>query len=180
MIGHDSLQVCCIAKSAWREIRGNGTSSTYEFDDHTELVTEIRGRFSNSEGGQSSGVAFYGSKGYMTSSGGSRFNVFLEGRNTPEPDLGTVNEGERPGEEEALHFRNFFEAVRAGKRDMLKAEINETYLSTALCLLGNISYRLKRELQFDPATQRFKADREADAMLRDKSRAPFTIPEIRA
>ena len=35
-------------------------------------------------------------------------------------------------------------------------------------LLGNISYRLKPELLFDPATHRFKGDHEANAMPRDK------------
>jgi hypothetical protein len=60
---------------------------------------------------------------------------------------------------------------------MLHAEINETYLSTAFCLLGNISYRLKREIKFDPNTRRFIGDHEADDMLKDKYRAPFTVPE---
>ncbi len=149
----------------------------YQFDDQTELVVEIRGRYSNNEAGTTSGTAFYGSKGYMVGDTQGRFKVFLEGRKTPEPDLGTVGEGT---DEEPAHFRNFFEAVRAGKQEMLHAEINETYLSTVFCLLGNISYRLKRELHFDPATHRFKSDHEADAMLRDKSRAPFLIPEIRS
>ena len=60
---------------------------------------------------------------------------------------------------------------------MLTAEINETYLSTAYCLLGNISYRLKRELHFDPAAGRFLGDHEADEMLREKYRAPFAVPD---
>ena len=64
------------------------------------------------------------------------------------------------------HFRNFFDAIRAGKRDLLTAEINETYTSTAITLLGNISYRLKRELRFDPVQQRFTGDQEADAIDR--------------
>ena len=72
---------------------------------------------------------------------------------------------------------NFFDAVQAGKREMLTAEINETYLSTAFCLLGNISYRLKRELRFDPTARRFLGDPEADAMLRNRYRAPFIIPD---
>ena len=49
---------------------------------------------------------------------------------------------------------------------MLTAEINETYASTAITLLGNISYRLKRELRFrSGATQRFTGDEEANAMI---------------
>ena len=70
-----------------------------------------------------------------------------------------------------------FLPTTAGKRDILTAENNETYLSTAFCLLGSISYRLKRELHFDPAANRFVSDHEADEMLRDKCRAPFTVPD---
>lgn len=40
------------------------------------------------------------------------------------------------------HFVNFVEAVRAGRRDMLNAEVLEGHRSTAVCHVGNISYRL--------------------------------------
>ena len=74
------------------------------------------------------------------------------------------------------HFHNFFDAIRANQRDLLTAEINETYASTAITLLGNISYRLKRELRFDPEQQRFTGDAEANAMITGTYRAPFTVP----
>ncbi len=151
---------------------------TYQFDDGIEMVMEIRGRYTNSEGGVSSGLMFYGSKGYMISDTHTEgFKVFLNGRSTPEPELGKLDDVDRTGDEELSHFQNFFDAVRAGKREMLTAEINETYLSTAFCLLGNISYRLKRELHFDPGASRFVGDRDADDMLRDKCRAPFVVPD---
>ncbi len=40
------------------------------------------------------------------------------------------------------HFVNFIEAVRAGRREHLNAEVLEGHLSTAVCHAGNISYRL--------------------------------------
>jgi len=40
------------------------------------------------------------------------------------------------------HFVNFIEAVRAGRREHLTAEILEGHTSTAVCHTGNISYRL--------------------------------------
>jgi hypothetical protein len=75
------------------------------------------------------------------------------------------------------HFANFFSAVRDEKREMLTADIAETFYSTAYCLLGNISYSLKRELRFDPARRQFTGDAEANAMLKDHYRMPFAIPE---
>jgi len=156
----------------------NVQSVSYVFGDSTELVAEIRGRFTNVEGGTSYGNMFYGSKGYMISdSGHESFRVYLEGKTTPEPDLGRADDVEPGANGPVSHFRNFFDAVEAGKREMLTAEINETYLSTAFCLLGNISYRLKRELRFDPEARRFVGDHEADAMLKEKYRAPFLIPD---
>ena len=86
------------------------------------------------------------------------FNVFLEGKTTPEPDFGRPAEAGADGRARVSHFHIFFDALRADNREMLTAEINETYLSTAFWVLGNISYRLKRELRFDPATQRFRND----------------------
>jgi predicted dehydrogenase len=46
------------------------------------------------------------------------------------------------------HQRNFVDAVKARKQSMLTAEINEGYVSTALCHLANISYRLGEEASF--------------------------------
>ncbi len=42
------------------------------------------------------------------------------------------------------HFANFIRAVREGRRDVLNADILEGHQSTALCHVGNISYRLGR------------------------------------
>jgi predicted dehydrogenase len=46
------------------------------------------------------------------------------------------------------HFGNFINCVRSRKRDELNAEILEGHRSAALCHLGNISYRLGREVPF--------------------------------
>ena len=47
------------------------------------------------------------------------------------------------------HFRNFIEAVKADNPKLLNAEILEGHLSSALCHLGNISYRLGEPVPFD-------------------------------
>lgn len=40
------------------------------------------------------------------------------------------------------HFADFIEAMRSGKREDLNAEILEGHISTSICHVGNISYRL--------------------------------------
>jgi predicted dehydrogenase len=59
------------------------------------------------------------------------------------------------------HYGNFFQAVRSRKPDTLNAPIEEGHLSTALCHLGNISYRLGKLQPFSEKTRAFGDDREA-------------------
>ncbi|HPO15203.1 MAG TPA: Gfo/Idh/MocA family oxidoreductase [Candidatus Hydrogenedentes bacterium] len=47
-----------------------------------------------------------------------------------------------------LHFANFIECVRSRKREDLKSEIVEGHLTSMLCHLGNISYRLGEDMSF--------------------------------
>lgn len=156
----------------------NTQLTTYRFEDGAELIAEIRGRFTNSEGDVSSGLMFYGSKGYMISDpkNDGHFHVYLDGKKTPEPDLGTLKNLDPSVDDEVYHFQNFFNAVRADKREMLAAEIEQTFLSSAFCLLGNISYRRKRELRFDAQNRRFTNDPEANEFLKGTYRSPFVVP----
>jgi hypothetical protein len=60
------------------------------------------------------------------------------------------------------HFAKFADAVRMRDPKLLESEIEETAISTALCHLGNISYRVKSELQFDPKTLQFVGTRRRE------------------
>jgi predicted dehydrogenase len=152
----------------------NTQVTTYEFEDGKQLVCEIRGRFSNEEGGAHSGIFFYGSDGYMTIDHNT-VKVFRGKNAQPEPGLGKLEDVDRFEQDESSHFHNFFDAVRSGNRALLTAEIEETYLSSVFSILGNISYRLRRELRFDPHESRFLNDAEADRMLHGQYRAPFIV-----
>jgi predicted dehydrogenase len=156
----------------------NTQIATYSYDDGTEIVMEIRGRASNAEGGMNNGVIFYGSKGFMEVISGSSVRVFLEGKTSPEPDLGTIEGAPEDRHEDDRHFLNFFAAMRANNREMLHAEIHEIHLSTALCLLGNISYRLGKEVRFDSTRRGFRDDPKTEAMLKGVYRPPFTVPAV--
>ncbi len=75
------------------------------------------------------------------------------------------------------HFQNFIDCIRSRKTAELKAPIEEGHFSTALCHLGNISYRVGRSVTFDGATERFVGDAEADKLLTRTYRAPYKVPE---
>jgi predicted dehydrogenase len=61
------------------------------------------------------------------------------------------------------HYGNFCQAVRNNKVSELHADIEEGHLSSALCHVGNISYRLGREAPLASAeTKSYGRDKDAD------------------
>ena len=58
--------------------------------------------------------------------------------------------------------------------------VQSGHLSSALAHLGNISYRLGRQLRFDPVAERFigEGENEANAMLSRDYRAPYLLPDV--
>jgi predicted dehydrogenase len=63
------------------------------------------------------------------------------------------------------HFGNFLKAVRSRRPEDLNADILEGHLSSALCHLGNISYRLGTPTPFDKAEHIFGSDKDATSTL---------------
>ena len=114
----------------------------------------------------------YGAKGWMKV-GEDRAQVFFGRKNEPGPVL-TADAKTDSGQ---AHFENFVDAIRSRKSDDLRAPLEEGHLSTTLCHLGNIAYRLGRSVKFDGARERFVGDDEADKLLTRKYRAPYVIPE---
>ena len=58
------------------------------------------------------------------------------------------------------------------------ADIEIGHHSTNTCHLGNIAYKLGRKLDWDEATETFKDDREANALLTREPRRGFELPKI--
>ena len=50
--------------------------------------------------------------------------------------------------------------------------------AAAMCHLANISYRLKRKLEYDPAKMQFVNDIAANKMLTRPYRAPYVVPTV--
>ena len=62
------------------------------------------------------------------------------------------------------HMRNFLDAIRTRGRPV--ADIEEGHISTATCILANLSQRLNRTLTWDAAKQVVERDDEANRLLR--------------
>jgi len=152
----------------------NTQVATFEYDDGTQLVFEVRGHYTNDEMGVRVGNLFYGSEGYMVSSDGFKAHMGPKGDGPPKQGLQPKPVG---GSGAGDHFRNFIDAVRSRKREDLNADILEGHLSAAHCHLANISYRLGRALRFDPVKEAFIGDEQADKLLTRPYRKPFAVPE---
>ncbi|MGO8733472.1 MAG: Gfo/Idh/MocA family protein [Terriglobia bacterium] len=75
-----------------------------------------------------------------------------------------------------LHEKNFLDCVRS--RQKPNADIEVGRISTTVCHLGNICTRLRRDVSFDPKTETFGHDKEANACLTREHRKPYTTPKV--
>jgi predicted dehydrogenase len=112
------------------------------------------------------GNLVYGSEGYVAKTV-ARWQSYLGKALEPGPSGGG----------EADHYQAFVDAIRIADPKTFNRKMEEAFYSCALVHLGNISYRLGRSLDFDPVTQRFVSDEEANQMLRREYREPFVVRE---
>src|SRR5690606_30110774 len=102
------------------------------FGDRT-LVFEVRGLKTEALRGAKVGNIFHGSEGYVVMTAYNKGAAF---------DLNGNMVRQFSGGSDSLHYENFLKAVRSRNYQDLNADIEEGHLSSALCHLGNISYRL--------------------------------------
>lgn len=152
----------------------NTQTCSFKYSDGTMLEFETRGRYTNHEGskGQEVGNLFYGTEGWLEISGDS-WKAFR--RREREPFAGSKDDGVK---QTSSHFTNFIDAVRAENNEVLHCDINEGFYSSCLPLLGNISYRVGREVRFMNEYEKFINDPEADTHLKRVYRKPFVVPDI--
>ena len=119
-----------------------------------QLVFEVRGLATGDLQGAKVGVIYYGSEGTLVLpnyNGGAAFDK--SGK-----QVASFNAG-------GDHFANFVKAVRSRKSSDLHADILEGHLSSALCHLGNISYRLGSQMPVVAAKEQLAASQVKDEAL---------------
>ncbi|MGH9720855.1 MAG: Gfo/Idh/MocA family protein [Bryobacteraceae bacterium] len=153
----------------------NTQIATFDYGDAT-LMFEVRGLTTGGEasiqfgGGNYVGNIFLGEKGYM-SVDGAGFQIFLGDKREPGEQMKAERGGDTGG-----HMSNFIAAIKSRKYQDLHCDIAVAGPSADLVHMANISYRLKRRLQFDPVGKKFAGDSEANAMMtRPRYRAPYMI-----
>lgn len=75
-----------------------------------------------------------------------------------------------------VHMLDFLRAIQSRSKPV--ADIEQGHISTACCLLANLSMQLGRSFTWDPETHRVIGDEEANRRLRRPYRQPWTHPEV--
>ncbi len=74
-----------------------------------------------------------------------------------------------------LHMLDFLAAIEKGGRPV--ADIEEGHISTASCILANISMQTGRPVVYDPKKRQIIGDAEANALLQRPYRKPWVHPD---
>jgi predicted dehydrogenase len=76
------------------------------------------------------------------------------------------------------HMKDLLAAIDARSKPV--ADIEQGYISSACCILGNVAMKLGRTLEWDARAGRVVGDDEANRLLRRPYRKPWTHPEAGA
>ena len=142
---------------------------TYEYGDFM-LTWELRSFAAHHPiDGHREGIAFVGSDGTLVLTHQGWDVYFQDGSNGPSESAKDVRES-------GLHEKNFLDCVRS--RQTPNADIEIGRLSTTVCHLGNICTHLRRDVTFDPKTETFGNDKQANAYLSREHRKPYILPKV--
>ena len=75
-----------------------------------------------------------------------------------------------------LHMLDFLKAIADKGRPV--ADIEEGHISTASCILANLSMQTGRPLVYDPKKHVVVGDKEATALLQRPYRKPWVHPDV--
>ncbi|WP_299468398.1 Gfo/Idh/MocA family oxidoreductase [uncultured Gimesia sp.] len=112
---------------------------------------------------------FYGDKGFMMVDR-TGYRIFYKHERAPA--------FEEKWQDTPTHYQNFIDCVKSRNSQDLLAEIEEGHYSALLSHLGNISYRTGRRLVFDPKTETFPEDKDANQYLTRNYRDGYELPQV--
>ena len=147
----------------------------FEYADGRVLSYEERVGFSYGQNGTDSSDVFYGTEGYMVFSRRGFFRCYLGKGPKEEPGPASGKPG-RVGVHVPSHIENFISCVRS--REETNAGPEVAHHTCALIHLGEIAYRTRTVLEFDPQTERITNSEQAQAMMAKVYRKPYELPSV--
>jgi predicted dehydrogenase len=131
------------------------------------------------------GATFYGDKGTLKTSVFSYDFIPTQGAPVHKDVTYEFEQFPEDRTEKDLE-RHVAPAIRGHMKDLMAnivtrgrpvADVEEGHISTASCVLANMSMKLGRSLKYDPKTRTIPGDPEATKLLRRPYRAPYVHPE---
>lgn len=117
--------------------------------------------------GKPNGVQFNGTKGRIEVQRGKLFTDPAPLQTMAIPETGKhVYKSEN-------HYKDWLQAVRNRSKPICDVEIG--HRTATVCNIGNIAYELKRPLKWNPATESFLKDDEANALRGRKMRKEWNV-----
>ncbi|MCS6775767.1 MAG: Gfo/Idh/MocA family oxidoreductase [Chloroherpetonaceae bacterium] len=138
--------------------------------------------------GAESGVRFRYANGVEMVHGGPGGCVFYGTRGKLHIDRGVLETDppellkEPPGPNDVQlfrspgHHRNWLDCIRTRERPICDVEIGAR--AAAITQLGNLAYRYRRRMQWDPKRWQFVNDREANSWMDYPRRDPWQLPRV--
>lgn len=143
--------------------------ATYDYGGRL-LSYEMRIWSAYPQDGEPEGAAIYGENGYLVV-GGSRWRHF-----GPKGELIKEQARTKTGAD-AAHVKNFLDCMRSRAKPTADQE-TVGRISSLLCHLGNVAWRVGHTVEFDPETYQF-TDADANQLrTRQEYRKPYVLPSL--
>jgi predicted dehydrogenase len=122
---------------------------------------------------QGYGILFHGTDGTLFVDR-SRYELIPEKRREGDEsaDRTEPEQGKNTNNHNLAHWRNFAACIRSRERPV--SDIQEGYRSTTMALLGNIAYRSRQRVDWDPQAET-TGNKEAEPYLRREYRKPWKL-----
>ena len=143
---------------------------SFEYADGRVLIYEDRLFTPYGMHGVDSGNAFYGTQGYVIFSRRGFFRTYLGKGEQPGPKWGDSG---RVGAPIPSHMQNFLNSIRS--REPTQADAEVAHRTCALIHLGEIAFRSKTVLEFDPSTETITNIDLANHMLTKEYCEPYGL-----
>lgn len=147
--------------------------AVFDFDGFTVSWEHRQFAGNNAEKGESVGCYFYGTEGTFHMGWQKGWTFYpVDGRKEPLNESPILHEPDQQNIQEL--WADFINAMENDRRPV--SDIEEVYYSTNVSLLGMLSYKLGRSLQWDGQAEQVLNDPEANAMLHREYRKGWEYP----
>lgn len=151
-------------------------TAVYDFGDFSLVWDNTIGIYGANYGKRGHGVAFVGEYGTLIVDR-SGWEVIAEDKSTNAKE-GYKGLGVQPSQGDGLdlHVRNFLDCIKKGGKPNCDIETGADIARFAH--LGNIAYRVGRQVVWDAGKHVFVNDDKANELVKAHYRAPWTLPKI--